>query len=96
MAAIQWPLVGVGWPPRGSPATMNTARPRQVNAAPPQVTAAMDWRSQTWRSTSAKTSSVARSGCTIETSPSCRASAWNTNAAARATQPSSHSGLRNK
>src|SRR6266487_27995 len=43
-----------------------------------------------------KTSSVASSGCTTETRPLCRASAWNTNAPARATPPNSHNGLRNK
>ena len=37
------PLVGVGWPPRGSPATMNTTRPAQVKAAPPHVTGRIDW-----------------------------------------------------
>ena len=34
---------GVGWPPSGSPATMNTARPRQVRAAATQVIGRMDW-----------------------------------------------------
>src|ERR1700745_625198 len=43
-----------------------------------------------------KTSSTARTGCTIDSRPSCRARAWNTNAAARAAQPKSQSGLRNR
>ncbi len=43
-----------------------------------------------------KTSSVASSGCTTEIRPLCKASAWNTNAPARATPPNSHNGLRNK
>ena len=75
---------------------MNTARPAQVNAAAPQVIGRMDWRIQNRRSTSAKTSSVTRSGCTTETRPLCSASAWKPKAAARATQPKSHSGLRNR
>ena len=43
-----------------------------------------------------KTSSVARTGCTTEIWPRFRARAWNTNAATRATQPNSQSGLRNR
>ncbi len=41
-------------------------------------------------------SSVAISGCTTDSRPAFRARAWNTNAAARATQPKSHNGLRNR
>src|ERR1700727_2451159 len=95
-ATTQCWLVGVGWPPSGSPATMNTARPRQVRAAASQVIPRMDWWIQNRRSARANTSSVTRSGCTTETRPSCRASAWNRNAPARATQPKSHSGLWNR
>ena len=40
------------------------------------------WWIQTRRSTRVMTSSVTSSGCTTETSPLCRARAWNTNAAA--------------
>jgi hypothetical protein len=86
----------VGCPPPGCPATTNTARLTQVKAAAPHVIRRIDWWSQNRRSTSMKTSSVASSGCTTETRPLCRASAWNKNAAARATQPNSHKGLRNK
>ena len=75
---------------------MNTASPAQVTMAAPQVIRRMDWRIQNRRSTSAKTSSVTRSGCTTETRPPCSASAWNKKAAARATQPKSQSGLRNR
>lgn len=75
---------------------MNTARPAQVTPAAAQAAGRIDCRIQNWRSTSAKTNSVARSGCTTEIRPVCRASAWNTNAATRATQPESHNGLRNK
>src|ERR1700734_822213 len=41
-ATIQCWLVGGGGPPSGSPATMNTARPAQVKAAPAQVIQRMD------------------------------------------------------
>ena len=75
---------------------MNTARPTQVTAAAPQVIRRIDWWIQNRRSTSMKTSSVASSGCTTESWPLCRASAWNTNAPARAAQPNSHNGLRNR
>ena len=89
-------LVGVGWPPPGCPAMTNTVRPAQVTAAAAQVSGRIDWWIQNRRSTSMKTSSAASTGCTIDSRPSCRARAWNTNAAARATQPNSHSGLRNR
>src|SRR6516225_7370723 len=95
-AANQCLPAGVGWPPPGWPAMTKMVRPTQVTAAATQVTGRIDWRIQNRRSRSMKTSSVASTGCTIDSRPSCRASAWNTNAAARATQPKSHSGLRNR
>ena len=74
----------------------NTVRPTQVTTAEAQATGRIDWWIQSRRSRSMKTSSEAITGCTIDSRPLCRARAWNTNAAARATQPKSHSGLRNR
>src|SRR5271155_2610467 len=95
-AVNQCLLAGVSWPPPGCPATTNTVRPAQVTAAATQVTGRIDWWIQNRRSRSMKTSSVASTGCTIDSRPLARARAWNTNAAARAAQPKSHSGLRNR
>src|SRR6185312_13829097 len=78
------------------PATMNTASPAQVSTAPPQVIGCTDWWIQNWRSSSANTISEISRGYTTDTSPSCSASAWNTNAAPSAIQPNSHSGLWNR
>src|SRR5580693_271983 len=95
-ALSQWLLVGVDWPPPGCPAARKTVRPTQVSVAAAQVIGRMDWWIQTRRSRSMKTSSVASSGCTTEIWPWLRARAWNTNAAIKAAQPSSHRGLRNR
>ena len=89
-------LTGGCRPPRGSPATRNTARPAQVRAAPHQAARRIDWSIQNLRSTSPKMSSVTKSGCTTEIWPLCRARAWKMNAPASATHPKSHRGLRNK
>src|SRR6516165_9871367 len=47
-AANQCLLVGVGWPPPGCPAAMNTVRPMQVSAAAAQVIGRIAWWIQTW------------------------------------------------
>ncbi len=74
-AVIQWWLAGTGWPPCGSPAIRNTARPAQVSRAPFHAPSTICWRSQTRRSTSTMMSSVTSSGWTTETSPLCKARA---------------------
>ena len=93
VADTQAPLVGSPLPPLGSAMAMNSVSERQVRVAAHQVTGRIDWWSHSQRSTSAKTSSVTRSGWTTDIVPLCRATAWKTKAPASATHPRSHSGL---
>ncbi len=93
VAETQARLVGRVLPPLGSAMAMKRASAAQVSAAAHQVTARIDWRSQSHRKTRAKTSSVTSSGCTTEIAPSCRATAWNRKAPASATHPRSHNGF---
>src|SRR5580658_3938277 len=93
VADTQARLVGRAWPPLGSAMARKSASEMQVRAAAHQVMERILWCSHSQRSTSAKTSSVTRSGCTTDVAPLCKAMAWNTNAPASATHPKSHNGL---
>ena len=95
-ATVQWPLVGLSCPPRGSAAAMKTASPAHAAAAPAHAAPATACRIHTRRSTSAMTSSVTSSGWTTETWPSCNANAWNPKAAACAPHPANIRGLRSR
>ena len=93
VTATQAELVGCACPPVGSDMATKSASDPQVMAAAHQVVPRICWWTHSRRSTSAKTSSVTSSGCTTDIWPLCSARAWKTKDPARATQPSSQSGL---
>lgn len=90
------PGLACGWPPLGSDAIRNTARPTEVTEADAHAAGFTARRNQTRPSTSENTSSVTRIDCTTDMRPLYRAMAWSTKLPTMARTPKSQRGFRIK